>query len=88
MDMNAVLSFQLRCHYYLGYHGYRDVKKLELLQELNISGNQLRSLPAAVGQLPRLVVLRAHSNMLHSLPDFKLATALRVKKCGSSHCCN
>ncbi|ELT96188.1 hypothetical protein CAPTEDRAFT_42875, partial [Capitella teleta] len=65
-----------------------DVAKLELLQELNISGNQLRQLPAAIGHLPRLVVLRAHSNILASLPDFKHATALRILDVGHNQLLN
>ncbi len=56
--------------------------KLELLQELNISGNQLKSLPEVLGRLNKLVVLRAHSNYLTCLPDFKKATALRVSRVG------
>ncbi len=55
-----------------------DVEKLEMLQELNISGNQLKSLPDTLGELSKLVVLRAHSNSLASLPDFKKASSLRV----------
>ena len=55
-----------------------DVSRLEMLQELNICGNQLRSLPASLGELSKLTVLRAHSNALESLPDFKRATSLRV----------
>ena len=49
-----------------------------MMQELNICGNQLRSLPASVGELSKLTILRAHSNALESLPDFKKATSLRV----------
>ena len=57
-----------------------DFKKLELLQELNISGNQLRSLPAVLGTLSKLVILRAHSNVLQTLPDFRSAASLRVSR--------
>ncbi len=56
------------------------MEKLELLQELNISGNQLKCLPEVLGALPKLVVLRAHSNYLSNLPDFKKAAALRVRR--------
>ncbi len=49
-----------------------------MLQELNISGNQLKTLPDTLGELSKLVVLRAHSNSLASLPDFKKASSLRV----------
>ena len=57
---------------------FSDVRRLEMMQELNICGNQLRSLPASLGELSKLTILRAHSNALESLPDFKKATSLRV----------
>ena len=58
-----------------------------MLQELNISGNQLRSLPPVLGRLSKLVILRAHSNILQSLPDFKTAASLRVSLPSSNTSC-
>jgi len=55
-----------------------EVKKLSELEELNVSGNQLTTLPPSLGVLTKLVVLRAHSNSLHSLPNFHDAVSLRV----------
>ncbi|KFD71258.1 hypothetical protein M514_04899 [Trichuris suis] len=37
-------------------------QKLQMLQEINISGNQIASLPPALTSLPLLTTLRAHSN--------------------------
>jgi len=55
-----------------------EVKKLTELEELNVSGNQLTTLPPSLGCLTKLAVLRVHSNSLHSLPSFHDAVSLRV----------
>jgi len=55
-----------------------EVKKLTELEELNVSGNQLTTLPPSLGRLAKLAVLRVHSNSLHSLPSFRDAVCLRV----------
>lgn len=52
--------------------------KLELLEELNVSGNRLHELPPSLPTLKGLVYLRAHSNALTDLPDFAAAPALKV----------
>jgi len=57
---------------------HSEVKKLTELEELNVSGNQLSILPPSLGCLTKLVVLRAHSNSLHSLPNFHNAVSLHV----------
>jgi len=55
-----------------------EVKKLTKLEELNVSGNQLTSLPPSLGCLTKLAVVRVHSNRLHSLPSFRDAASLHV----------
>lgn len=54
------------------------IQKLQLLQELNVSTNQLHSLPDSLGNLSKLVMLRVHSNNLSTLPDFHNAKSMRV----------
>lgn len=54
------------------------IQKLQLLQELNVSTNQLHSLSNSLGNLSKLVMLRAHSNNLSTLPDFHNAKSMRV----------
>ena len=49
-----------------------------MLEEINISANQLQSLPTVLGEMPKLSVLRAHSNYLTSLPGLSKATSLKV----------
>ncbi|CAH1779251.1 unnamed protein product [Owenia fusiformis] len=65
-----------------------DVKKLEVLQELNISGNRLRDLPGSIAKLPKLTILRAHSNAIHALPDLSLTPALKVLDIASNQLYN
>ncbi|RVE74587.1 hypothetical protein OJAV_G00023030 [Oryzias javanicus] len=54
------------------------LSKLELLEELNLSGNKLKSVPSTVSSCKRLHTLTAHSNHLTvfpeilSLPEIKL----------------
>jgi len=55
-----------------------EVKKLSELEELNVSGNQLTTLPPSLGCLTKLAILRVHSNSLHSMPHFLNAASLRV----------
>jgi PH domain/leucine-rich repeat-containing protein phosphatase len=47
------------------------------LEELNIAGNQISSLPNCFDKLPRLKSLIAHSNLLTSLPDLSCAKSLK-----------
>ena len=75
---HIVISFKLIILLTVIFYLTRYIQMLELLQELNISGNELRSLPKSLGALSKLVVLRAHSNILSSLPDFHKAKSLRV----------
>uniref|UniRef100_A0A5S6QLY9 PPM-type phosphatase domain-containing protein n=1 Tax=Trichuris muris TaxID=70415 RepID=A0A5S6QLY9_TRIMR len=51
-------------------------QKLQMLQEINISGNQIASLPQSLTSLPLLTTLRAHSNLISSLPN--LATCAQL----------
>ncbi|XP_077308384.1 PH domain leucine-rich repeat-containing protein phosphatase 2 [Lithobates pipiens] len=45
------------------------LNKLELLEELNISGNRLKSIPSTVSNCKRLHTLIAHSNCLSVFPE-------------------
>ncbi|XP_061101100.1 PH domain leucine-rich repeat-containing protein phosphatase 2-like [Conger conger] len=45
------------------------LSKFEQLEELNLSGNQLRSLPSTVSSCHRLHTLIAHSNHINVFPD-------------------
>ncbi|KAL4235210.1 PH domain leucine-rich repeat-containing protein phosphatase 2 [Mactra antiquata] len=62
----------------------RDLRKLDNLQELNISGNFLRHLPKCVGKHSKLQALRANANLLKELPDFRYSLNLKVLEVGSN----
>lgn len=61
----------------------RDLRKLENLQELNISGNHLRHLPKCVGRHSKLQALRSNANLLKELPDFRYSPHLKVCCCNT-----
>lgn len=51
---------------------YRSVEKLAALgriEEINLSYNELKTLPSQIGNLTSLTALRLASNLLHSLPE-------------------
>ncbi|XP_052816622.1 PH domain leucine-rich repeat-containing protein phosphatase 2-like isoform X2 [Mya arenaria] len=62
----------------------RDLRKLENLQELNISGNYLRHLPRCVGRHSKLQALRSNANLIKELPDFRYSPNLKVLEVGSN----
>ncbi|KAL1007256.1 hypothetical protein UPYG_G00084160 [Umbra pygmaea] len=45
------------------------LSKLELLEELNVSGNKLKSIPSTVSSCKRLHTLIAHSNQIRVFPE-------------------
>lgn len=65
-------------HPHLDVLNFRDISKLENLQEINLSGNDLRTLPSNLGKHTKLQVIRANANYLKELPDFKRANNLKV----------
>lgn len=62
----------------------RDLRKLENLQELNISGNFLRHIPKCLGRHAKLQALRCNANLLKELPDFRYSPNLKVLEVGSN----
>lgn len=56
--------------------------KLEALQELNISSNCLTHLPPSLCNHQKLQILRANSNTIYNLPDFKGAPDLKILEVG------
>lgn len=70
------LVYDILIYLYLFF--IRDIVKLENLQEINLSGNDLRTLPSNLGKHPKLQIIRANGNHLKELPDFKRANNLKV----------
>ena len=67
------------CVVFCVFFGNRFFSALELVEELNLSGNKLALLPDAIGRLRQLQVLKLHSNRLRKLPDFSGCVSLRVR---------
>eukprot|EP00118_Oscarella_pearsei_P011392 m.76250 g.76250 ORF g.76250 m.76250 type:complete len:1352 (+) comp35977_c0_seq2:239-4294(+) len=57
---------------------------LTILEELNVAGNGLSSLPDCFDRLSCLVTLVAHTNHLTALPDFTQAKSLRYLDVGNN----
>lgn len=49
-----------------------------MLEEVNLSANQLTSVSYAFGVLPNLQVLRLHSNFIAAIPDLSQSPSLTV----------
>ncbi|KAL0187791.1 hypothetical protein M9458_014890, partial [Cirrhinus mrigala] len=45
------------------------LSKLEVLEELNLSGNKLKTIPSTVSSCKRLHTLIAHSNHISVFPE-------------------
>ncbi|GMR41970.1 hypothetical protein PMAYCL1PPCAC_12165, partial [Pristionchus mayeri] len=54
------------------------LRELRLLEEINLSSNSLSSLSLAIPSLPALRILRAHSNLLETLPTLANSRSLTV----------
>ncbi|GMS89094.1 hypothetical protein PENTCL1PPCAC_11269, partial [Pristionchus entomophagus] len=61
-------------------HFFEDssLRELRLLEEINLSSNSLSSLSLSIPSLPALRVLRAHSNLLETLPTLANSRSLTV----------
>lgn len=60
------------CCFFFFPHGIDDVSKLsklELLEELNVSGNKLKTVPSTVSSCKRLHTLISHSNHITVFPE-------------------
>ena len=61
--------------------------KLELVEELNLSGNKLKTIPSTVSSCKRLHTLIAHSNLISvfpeilNLPEIKASHAFDTTAC-------
>jgi len=62
---------------------YADVSsklsKLELLEELNLSGNKLKTIPSTVSSCKRLHTLIAHSNHITVFPEILNLPEIKVR---------
>lgn len=61
------------------------LSKLELLEELNLSGNKLKTIPSTVSSCKRLHTLIAHSNHISVFPEILNLPEIKVSVC--AHVC-
>ncbi|KAJ3593605.1 hypothetical protein NHX12_005939 [Muraenolepis orangiensis] len=59
--------------------------KLELLEELNLSGNRLRSIPSTVSRCRKLHTLIAHSNNISLFPEILHLPEIKLDLTGNSN---
>lgn len=55
------------------------LSKLELLEELNLSGNKLKTIPSTVSSCKRLHTLIAHSNHITVFPEILNLPEIKVR---------
>lgn len=58
---------------------FSKLSKLELLEELNLSGNQLKAIPSTVSSCKRLHTLIAHSNHITVFPEILNLPEIKVR---------
>ncbi|WKX99769.1 hypothetical protein Q1695_014554 [Nippostrongylus brasiliensis] len=62
----------------LRYFDDSALSSLTLLEELNVSSNELTSLSPSILELPALQVLKAHSNRIRYVPDLSSSSSLQL----------
>lgn len=62
---------------------FSKLSKLEVLEELNLSGNKLKTIPSTVSSCKRLHTLIAHSNHISVFPE--VLSLPEIKVCDVSH---
>ncbi|KAK5964262.1 hypothetical protein GCK32_002440, partial [Trichostrongylus colubriformis] len=65
-------------HNRLRYFDDSALGSLTLLEELNLSSNELTALSSAIFELPALQVLKAHSNRIRTIPDLSASSTLQL----------
>lgn len=58
---------------------FSKLSKLELLEELNLSGNNLKTIPSTVSSCKRLHTLIAHSNHISVFPEILNLPEIKVR---------
>ncbi|EPB69882.1 leucine Rich repeat-containing domain protein [Ancylostoma ceylanicum] len=65
-------------HNKLRYFDDSALGSLTLLEELNLSSNELSTISSSICDLPALRVLKAHSNRIKTIPDLSLSSTLQM----------
>ncbi|XP_064641510.1 PH domain leucine-rich repeat-containing protein phosphatase 2-like isoform X2 [Lineus longissimus] len=91
--MNTICQYPRLKVLHLAYNNLYEVNetlmsRLEMLNELNLSGNSLETIPECLATFANLSVLRAHSNRLRTLPNFSTSKSLKVLDVGSNKLLN
>lgn len=60
---------------------YSKLNKLEQLEELNLSGNKLKTIPTTIANCKRLHTLVAHSNHISIFPEILQLPQIQVLLC-------
>lgn len=61
------------------FYVFSKLSKLELLEELNLSGNKLKTIPSTVSSCKRLHTLIAHSNHITVFPEILNLPEIKVR---------
>ncbi|VDO86451.1 unnamed protein product [Heligmosomoides polygyrus] len=65
-------------HNRLRYFDDSALCSLNMLEELNLSSNELTSLSPSIFELPALQVLKVHSNRIRTIPDLSVSSTLQT----------
>lgn len=69
------------------YVFFSKLNKLEQLEELNLSGNKLKTIPTTIANCRRLHTLVAHSNNISIFPEILQLPQIQVLLCDGAASC-
>lgn len=82
---NTCLAAPFGCNVVFWYFFFSKLNKLEQLEELNLSGNKLKTIPTTIANCKRLHTLVAHSNNISIFPEILQLPQIQVLSC--AECC-
>lgn len=83
----GLVAAPCECSVLRGCFFFSKLNKLEQLEELNLSGNKLKTIPTTIANCKRLHTLVAHSNNISIFPEILQLPQIQVLFCDGAVSC-